>query len=286
MRVVRHSNPTSFKQAAFPYLLQDEAIHNLLIGTVSRFEAIGFPEDAYFAHVENAEGEVVAVAMRTPPHGAVLSAIADEVAIPFLAQDYAVLYDTLPTVLGSADATKEFAFLWERRSGQPYELDMEQGIYRLDTVIPVTNVSGEYCPATSNERDLLIDWCLAFNTEALDEGASRDDVAAVVDRKLTNQVIDAFRIWWDGGKPVSMVASNRSTPNGISIGPVYTPKEFRGKGYASAATAAFSQELLDNGKKFCFLYTDMSNPTSNKIYQNIGYEFVVLQHMYKFGEPA
>jgi predicted GNAT family acetyltransferase len=71
-----------------------------------------------------------------------------------------------------------------------------------------------------------------------------------------------------------MVGSTGPTPNGIRIGPVYTPPELRGRGYASACTAAVSQLLLDEGRKFCFLYTDLANPTSNKIYQDIGYTAV------------
>ena len=47
--------------------------------------------------------------------------------------------------------------------------------------------------------------------------------------------------------------------------------EFRGRGYASNCVAALTQKMLDQGRKFCFLYTDLSNPTSNKIYQQIGY---------------
>jgi predicted GNAT family acetyltransferase len=67
----------------------------------------------------------------------------------------------------------------------------------------------------------------------------------------------------------------RPTPNGIRIGPVYTPPGLRRRGYASAATAAASQTELDNGRRYIFLFTDLSNPTSNKIYQQIGYEPVI-----------
>jgi hypothetical protein len=81
MRVVRHSTPQSFQQQAVPFLLQREATHNLILGVVSRF-AEGFPEDAYFAHVENNMGEVVAAAMLTPPNGAVLSAVTDKRQFP------------------------------------------------------------------------------------------------------------------------------------------------------------------------------------------------------------
>ena len=76
------------------------------------------------------------------------------------------------------------------------------------------------------------------------------------------------------------------TPRGVRVNMVYTPPELRRRGYASACVAALSQRMLDSGKKFCFLYTDLSNPTSNKIYQEIGYRPVFDVDEYKFEQPA
>jgi predicted GNAT family acetyltransferase len=82
--------------------------------------------------------------------------------------------------------------------------------------------------------------------------------------------------WEDEGKPVSLAGWGGKTPNGIRVGPVYTPPELRGRGYATALTAEVSQRLLDGRlfdgrRRFCFLYTDLANPTSNAIYERIGY---------------
>src|SRR5436189_143738 len=79
-------------------------------------------------------------------------------------------------------------------------------------------------------------------------------------------------LWEDGGAVVSMAGFGGRTPSGTRIGPVYTPPDLRGRGYASALTAALTQRLLDGGLRFCFLFTDLANPTSNSIYQRIGYE--------------
>ena len=62
------------------------------------------------------------------------------------------------------------------------------------------------------------------------------------------------------------------TPNGVRIGPVYTPPELRRRGYASALTASVSARMLAAGRRFCFLYTDLENQTANRIYGDIGYE--------------
>ena len=77
---------------------------------------------------------------------------------------------------------------------------------------------------------------------------------------------------WEDGEVVSLTGVGSLTPNGVRIGPVYTPPEARNRGYASALVATASQEQLEAGRRFCFLFTDLANPTSNHIYQTIGYE--------------
>jgi uncharacterized protein len=90
---------------------------------------------------------------------------------------------------------------------------------------------------------------------------------------------------WEDGDVVSLAGTGGRTPNGIRIGPVYTPPDARRRGYASALVAAVSQAELDAGRRFCFLFTDLHNPTSNHIYQAIGYTPVRDVEAYAFG-PA
>ena len=90
-------------------------------------------------------------------------------------------------------------------------------------------------------------------------------------------------LWEADGRPVSLVVAGSRTPNGRRIGPVYTPPAQRGRGYAGALTAAASQDQLDRGAAFCFLFTDLANPTSNAIYRRIGYEPVTDVDQYRFG---
>jgi predicted GNAT family acetyltransferase len=80
--------------------------------------------------------------------------------------------------------------------------------------------------------------------------------------------------WETDGQRVSLAVAVGPTPNGIRIGRVYTPPERRGHGYASNLVAQLSAQLLAQGKKFCYLFTDIANPTSNSIYQKIGYRAV------------
>ena len=134
--------------------------------------------------------------------------------------------------------------------------------------------------ATAAERDLLVRWREAFATEtgtmlpADPQGA----VEAALDEGR------AF-LWVDGG-PVSYTGTSRAAGLGVvRVGPVYTPTVHRGHGYASALVAAASQQALDSGADACMLFTDLANPTSNKIYAAVGYRPVSDVAMYRFG-PA
>jgi predicted GNAT family acetyltransferase len=130
--------------------------------------------------------------------------------------------------------------------------------------------------ATLDDRDLVLQWWIAFAEEVLHEGGpGRENAEAMVEQRLAAPG-RGFLLWEDGGDVVSLAGWGGATPNGIRIGPVYTPPDLRGHGYATALTAELSQRLLDGdlfdgGRRFCFLYTDLANPTSNGIYERIGY---------------
>jgi len=274
LKLVRHSNPSSFSQASSAYLHQDEVIHNVLIGVTGRWIELGRTMD-FMAHVENAQGEIVAAAMRTnETTGAVISNLADEAALPLLVEGFGEVFETLPSVMGKPEDASRFAELWQQAKGQGYHTKMEEGIYRLDTLIPPTNVEGECRLADKDDFDLLVRWFLGFDKDARLNEINPDRAAEMAEAKSTGDELTRMRLWLCDGKPVSMAAAGRKTAHGASVGPVYTPQEYRGKGYGSAVTAAVSQAILDSGKQFCFLYTDMSNPTSNKIYQAIGYRYL------------
>ena len=132
------------------------------------------------------------------------------------------------------------------------------------------------------DRPLLVEWVEAFAEEAVPDSPA----TASSDGRHTaeGQGTGGFLLWDDDGI-VSLAGWGGLTPNGVRIGPVYTPPEHRRRGYGSAVTAAASASQLADGRRFCFLYTDLANPTSNKIYMDIGYEPVCDSVDYAF-EPA
>jgi predicted GNAT family acetyltransferase len=149
-------------------------------------------------------------------------------------------------------------------------------------VVHPSGVGGSWRLAVPEDLDLLTRWWIAFGEEALPEDTPLGDPRATVERWI-RRVGRAAYVWTVDGRTVSLVGTGSETPNGVRIGPVYTPPEERGRGFASALTAAASQAELDAGRRFCFLFTDLANPTSNHIYQDIGYEPIIDVDVYRFG---
>jgi predicted GNAT family acetyltransferase len=135
--------------------------------------------------------------------------------------------------------------------------------------------------ATMTDLALVARWIFEFGVAALPKESNTAENALELARiKIEDQ---DFYLWEDR-QPSALAGRTRPTPNGYGIGPVYTPVAFRRKGYASALTAALSQVLLDSGKKFTALFTNLSKPTANSIYQKIGYRPMCDFAMYTFGE--
>lgn len=272
MQVQRYHVPAEFYQDAEAFLVRHEAVNNLLIGlTTGMIRNPTLHENPYFAVVRQ-DGEIVGTSLRTPPYNLILANIDSQAAVKALVEDAHAVYETLRGILGTKQNSAYAASLWEEQSGQKAQLSMLERIYQLERVITPQGVSGSLRKADEPDRELMRQWLINFQIDAFPGG--KIDMAAV-DRGLDNALVHKARdyyFWEDVGQPVALVGYSGFTPNGVRIGPVYTPTDQRRRGYGSAATAAVSQMLLDSGRRFCFLFTDLKNPTSNHIYQTIGYE--------------
>jgi predicted GNAT family acetyltransferase len=225
-------------------------------------------------------GEVVAAALMTPPQRFVLARTERPEAMARLARDVREARPDVPGVSGPTPASGWFAEQWHLLTGQAVTCSVAERIYQLTRVKAPEGVPGRARRATEADRDVLADWLTAFEQEAF--GTASQDGRGHADRFLQSRLRGMY-LWEHDGQPVSMAGFGGPTPNGIRIGPVYTPPALRGRGYASACVARLSQDMLNSGRKYCFLFTDLANPTSNHIYQVIGYEPVVDVDVYRFG---
>lgn len=267
MNITRYDDPKSFCDSVLPLLLQNEAENNLMIGVSlglaggSRYS----DEPPLMLTIEH-QGHVFAAALRTPPYNLQLTRM-DQPQIKFLADSLNASNIALPGVIGPKETADAFAAYWASGINLRVVPEKGLGVYQLDQVIPPPQVPGRTEMATPADMDLVEQWIHDFQVCI---GETREDP-----HKVASDTIKTERCWlWKNPDPVSMVICSSPTPNGIRISCVYTPQEHRGRGYASANVAALSQRLLDGGREFCFLFTDLANPTSNSVYQKIGYRRV------------
>jgi predicted GNAT family acetyltransferase len=282
LRVRRYEDAQAVLAATGDFLTAREAEHNLLLGLAGTLVARPhiYPRPPYLAAVVRGN-EVVGVGLRTPPHGVVLSEIDEDVAVEQLAADVAELYAQLPSVFGPKEASRRFAEFWERATGQAARKGMAQRAFRAERVRLPAGVPGSMRRAGEDDRELLVDWIAAFQRE-VGQGPPGRPAKEAVDDYLSRGESGGIYLWEDG-EPVSLAGCGSPTQTGIRVGPVYTRSERRGRGYASALTAELTRVLLAGGRRFCFLFTDLANPTSNRIYERIGYERVTDVDEYRFG---
>jgi len=284
MQLEEHADAAAFLTAAAPVLEADEARHNLMFGICSMLldAPDTYPDARLWTVVADS---VVGAALMTPPFNLAVAEPLDEGALSFAAQALHEGGVDLPGVTAAVPEADVFAAAWAELTGVRVRVRFKQGIYAARSVHAPGGVSGVARPAHPDDRDLLVDWLRAFQDEALADDSPHIDLERMVDRRLaaTN---GGLVLWEDESQPVSMCGFGGPTPRGIRIGPVYTPPELRRRGYAAALTAHVTQQQLDNGRDYCFLYTDLANPTSNRIYMNIGYERVCDSAEYAFEDPT
>ena len=274
MAVVYFSDAPSFVQEVHPFLLAYEAENSALFGILDRLQAGVFTLTAPPLLALAREGQsIVGVAIRTPPWFVVLSVMGEGKAAA-LARTLSADGVTAPGVIGPSGAAQTFADAWCAASGQQSGVALREGVYELERVNQPAGVSGHFRWAAPADREMLVEWIMAFDREALGAEPDRAERQIWAERVIQRTERGGMGIWEDQGQPVCFAGFGGRTPHGIRVAPVYTPPERRGHGYASACTASLSQYLLDQGAQRCFLNTDLANPTSNKIYQAIGYRRV------------
>jgi len=273
------SDAGQFLERVQPFLLRREAEHCLIFGLLDGLRSgEQWGSEPPLMVVAEDGGEVKAVALMTPPHNLILSWMADDSALDAIAHDLHARGVAIPGVNSSAEVARKFVAQWSQLSGCTVRQEWAQRIYQLSQVTNESRAAGRLREPNETDHALLTKWRAAFAIEADRTDHEQAEKAAAQPLQRSTRLV----LWDLEGIAVSMAGFTGRTPNGIRIAWVYTPPENRGKGFAGACVAALSQKLLDDGRKFCFLYTDLANPTSNHVYQTIGYEPVTDAIVYLF----
>lgn len=268
--VERHPSAQSLLDRAGAFLASNEAENQLVLGIAGTI--IRDPSrytNPWLASVHEGD-EVIAVAVKTPPWQPIMTR-ASQPAIDALVEALSQLahaegLQTVPGVHATEDTAERFAQSWSLRHGLQRTRTMRLRAFQLERVTAARWAGGKLRVAVDDDVALLARWLHAFHAEAAPQHPGQDHEVAA-----RRAIATGGMYLWDDGGPVSFAGAYSSTPSGIRIGPVYTPPELRGRGYASSVVAAVSQRMLDAGSRRCFLYTDLDNPTSNAIYTRMGY---------------
>ncbi|MFH1571543.1 MAG: GNAT family N-acetyltransferase [Gemmatimonadota bacterium] len=282
MLVRVHPEATSFLAAAGPDLEAAEALNSLMLGIAGRLARIA-REGAPDLHGEagappvlvtvEAGDRLTLAALRTPPRHLILyGGRGWEDGLETLVGHLERTDRHLPGALGPRPVVQAFAGRWSQRCRLRVEPGMQMGVYELRQVLDAGTASGRLRPGTAADVDLLGDWLLDFNRTVHEPMPGGPEEVLRTARELA--AAGCFFLWEDGGHPVSMARCGRPTAHGVTVTAVYTPPRCRRRGYATACVAALTRLLLNRGATFTALFTDLANPTSNHIYQQVGYRLV------------
>ena len=281
MRWQTASDPAALLDRAGAYLESDPLRHNILCTLLAARRAGDAPVEPDGLWLYGSEnGTVAAVATCTPPRGLLLSAMSGPAAVD-LARYVARLRPDLPSVDGPAAPADTCAAEYARRTGRPARAGLQNRLMVLDRLEVPKGVPGRQRPHRSADEHLLSGWLLAFAAEALPNQPVRaraDLEAWLAGRK--------GQVWEDDGEPVSLLMMSLPVAGIRRIGPVYTPPERRGRGYAAANVATASRRAVATGTTGLMLFADAANPVSNRVYERIGYRVLDGSREWLFAAPS
>ena len=273
MNIKTYQHPKAFLAVAQAFFEQDEAANSLINGVAQRLVKAGEEElqDVFMSVVYDQDSPVLAASMQ-PPHPLLLSYFPDapREALQCVAGVLKERDAEIPRVLGPDALSSAFSEIWCAGTDRTYQESVRMRFYCLNAITPLTPPQGAVRVATDSDHPLVVEWLLAMHEEIF---AHNDMTQKEAEKNADTKITAGDAYYWEvDGQPVSTAHRTRPTEKSWCINAVYTPPEFRNKGYATACVAAVAQNILDTGKEYACLFADQSNPVSNSIYQKIGFK--------------
>ena len=271
MEIISHNHANELISLSGTYLERHESENNLPIGLAYRLA-----EDPYYYGSELPlllsileRGKVVGVVVMTPPKRIILSKI-DAKIQPVVVHLVRHLRETdtrIPGVVGPMVEAQTFSERWvEGILDISAKIDKRMRVFEAREAADLPLSAGKLRLARPDDHRLMARWIVGLS-EAIGEPVDLESARSRAEKLIKDQQLYV----WDHNGPVSIAGVSRPMRNGTTIGLVYTPPEYRNKGYATSCVLSLTKKLLSDGHSFCSLYTDLSNPTSNSIYTKIGY---------------
>ncbi|WP_318211420.1 MULTISPECIES: GNAT family N-acetyltransferase [unclassified Streptomyces] len=256
-------DPAAFRAAAAPLLAAEPARNTAVLTMMDTAGRLGWWTEP--------DGRVTGVLVVSPPRVPAFGAITVEAARALATLDD----EEEPTALrGETDAVEAFA----NATGRPWAPTARMRLFRLGTLTPPDPApAGRERVAGPADIPLAAAWAREFSR---DIGEDPDADPTAFTELVTDRISDGRLLLWEDpdGRPVSMASVSRTLEGQARVHLVYTPPTERGRGYAAGVTEAVSRAALDGGAAQVLLFTHLSNPTSNALYQRLGYR-PVLDHL-------
>ena len=271
--VIEHSDYRAFHSLVIDHLLQDEAANCLQIGLVEGMARGGYSptstdeleQPLLWTVDSNSRLDVVAIQTRKKE---MIVTRGSSLAMECIAERLAAICWSGSALIGFPPSIEVLVRSYERLSSRSASLSLNLRAFQVDRVTAPRPATGRMRMCDRADREWLAHFMQAFDS-AIGESSGTDTLARA-DRRIELQQM----FCWEDPMPVAIAGWAGKTPHGIRVNSAYTPVEFRGRGYASNLVAGLSRLLLEQRNQFCFLFADQGNPTSNRIYQQIGYRAV------------
>ncbi|MBS4199362.1 GNAT family N-acetyltransferase [Bacillus sp. FJAT-49732] len=273
LKLTKYNDYKNFKSDVLSYLNKNEVENNLPIGVL---ESLTEESTVYLMATITREDKIVLVLLQTHPLQIILSKppIMSDHVISEIARLLSENIDDIPGLIGEKTFTDKMVNIIDKSA---YFVQMNQRIYELTKVKKEPSSFGNLRLVKMEDFPLIKQWVYLF-CEEIGEKISLQESEEKAMQLITSERTYAWEV---DGSIVTMASTSRPTRSNICISLVFTPLENRKKGYASNCVSALSQLMLDKGYKTTSLYTDLDNPTSNKIYMEIGYEPIMDSILYR-----
>jgi GNAT superfamily N-acetyltransferase len=266
MKAVQHKDLDAFWKLAEPVYRADPIRHTLALSVLDGLRKAPDPTaEAPLLVTFDDNGRTAGAVFCTPPWPIGVSGLPDA-AIPAFIELLRDIEFPVTGVNGPAGTAGLFSEAWLATTGATLGHEFSLRVYRLAELVPPA-VAGVARAATDADVEHLARWRVEFGGDT--GHMPEENHAEVIRRSMA--LGNANLLWEVDGVPVSYAAATKPVDAMSRVGPVYTPPEHRGHGYGSAASAAVTQWALDTGADHVVLFTDLANPTSNSIYQRIGF---------------
>ncbi len=156
-----------------------------------------------------------------------------------------------------------------RLHGKDYELQKHRVIYKC------TAVANNFIPSPGQMQmgDIrrLNELAVLSSGFSRDYYGERDSIEEGINRIIVGIQSDSIYQWVDNGRVCSIAQSLNEDYDFPVIGHFYTHPTYRNKGYGASITYELTKGLLGVGHEFIMLSTNAFTPSSNRVFEKVGY---------------